>query len=172
MDPKTLERLMLDDALGVLGDDVRALLAEHVAAAGPDAAARAESYRQAVDLARRALGGQGGEGPALPALPAADMLRRAAYRRWTGRAAALAACLVIGVGLGFAIFGHAPPVAPPAAAQVTAHAAPPAAPAAGVQDFWSVRRLAGMPAVAEPPAKPPWFAPTNSGGHESSVNLQ
>ncbi|MBE3069688.1 MAG: hypothetical protein IMZ66_05580, partial [Planctomycetes bacterium] len=54
MDSETLERLMLDDALGALADDVRALVRERVAAAG--AAARADAHRRTVEAARAAIG--------------------------------------------------------------------------------------------------------------------
>ena len=178
MDSQALHRLMLDDALGVLTDDVRALVAEQIAAAGPGAAAEAAAYRETVALARRALAAQHSRPATLPPFPV-EQARAERFERghrngatdhatpgsggvwlWAGRAAALAACLVLGVGLGFAIFGRTEQPAPSAPAAGTMAVASAGGSARGVRDFWSVRRMAGMPDAEEPPpAKPSWFAP-------------
>jgi hypothetical protein len=176
MEPETLQRLVLDDALGVLSDDVRALVAERVAARGGPAVADAAAWRRTVDLARQAMRQGLPDAPAerLPAFPAARMRREAAAlrrRRWAGRIAALAACVLVGVGAGFFAFGRAAPSAPAVApARWVARAGGPAAvPAAvGVREFWSIARLAGAAAESPGPDKFTWFSggaqPPKGGG--------
>jgi hypothetical protein len=173
MDSKTLDRLLIDDALGALPEDVRALLAAYVAAAGPQAAAEAEVYRQTAGLARRALVQPSAKTVALPPFRAGAAHRTGGAWRWTGRAAALAASLAAGLGLGFLMFSHAAPAEKVPPPQVAIQPTSPevlsvsSRPATGVQDFWSVRRLAGLPPEAAKPAAMPWSGPKGTGGRAS-----
>ena len=98
MDSETLERLMLDRALGALPADCEALLVAYLES-HPEAASACREIEQAVGLARRALA----EEPTkpLPAFPADRLLRSGrSFRLWrTARvAAAVAASIAIGFG--------------------------------------------------------------------------
>jgi hypothetical protein len=164
MNPETLERLMLDDSLGALADDIRALLIERIAAAGSPAAARFAAYQRTVEAARAALAQP--ERAALPPFPATRLRREAASlrrQRLAGRIAALAASLVLGLGLGYLAFSRAEATAPaPAPVAVAQVAAPDAAPAPeAVTEFWSSRRLAAraMAAQSQTPVKVTWISP-------------
>ena len=164
MDQGTIERLMLDDSLGALSDDIRALLAERIAAAGSPAVLRSAAYQRTVEAARAALAQP--ERAALPPFPATRLRREAASlrrQRLAGRIAALAASLVLGLGLGYLVFGRPDVTASvPAPAAVTQVAAPDAAPAPeAVTEFWSSRRLAAraMAAQSQTPVKVTWISP-------------
>jgi hypothetical protein len=181
MDQETLERLMLDDSLGALSDDIRTLLAERIGPAAGPAAARAARYRRTVDEARAALARP--ERAALPPFPAARLMREAGAlrrRRLVGRIAALAAGLVLGLGIGFIAFGRAAAPAPgptpvsvaqadpedaapvPLPVQAAQVAALPPGPAPeAVTEFWSLRRLAAraMAARSQIPVKVTWVSP-------------
>ena len=172
MNPETLERLMLDDSLGALAEDIRSLLIERVAVAGSPAAARFAAYRRTVKGARAAL--KQARREALPPFPAARLRGEALRlhrRRRVGRIAALAASLVLGLGLGYLAFSRAdvtapapaPAPAPVAVAQavpVSAAQVPAPAPAV-VTDFWSSRGLAARAMAAQPqtPVKVTWVSP-------------
>jgi hypothetical protein len=168
MDPETLERLMLDDALGVLSEDVRALVMDRVAASG--AAAQAGAYRRTVEAARAALGPRRRE--ALPPLPTARLRREAARlrrRRFTGRVAALAACLVLGLGIGYLAFSRAAATAPAAVPVRVAQGgalvpAVPAAGSAGAGEFWSSRRLVerAVAAGSQEAVRVTWVSPVQN----------
>ncbi len=99
MDTDTLERLMIDRALGGLPPDAEVLLSAYLAD-HPDARAIAERIEETVTSAKAALAD---DRPAwMPPFPA-ETIRRgfSARRRWVfiARAAGLAACVLIGVGL-------------------------------------------------------------------------
>lgn len=161
MDHETLERLVLDDSLGALSDDIRVLLAERIGAA-----ARSAAYRRTVDDARAVLAQQRRE--ALLPFPAARLRCEAAglhRRRLAGRIAALAASLVLGLGLGYLAFGRADATAPagaPAPTQVAQVVPPAPAPAPeAVTEFWSTRGLAARAMAAQPQTsiKVTWVSP-------------
>ena len=179
MNRETLERLMLDDSLGALSDDIRSLLIERVAVAGSPAALCAATYRRTVEAARAALSQP--ERAALPPFPA-ERLRREAValrrRRTVGRIAALAASLVLGLGLGYLAFSRAEATAPAPAPVAVAQTAPtnpepfpeqpfpgtspePTPAPAVVTDFWSARRLAAQARAVRPqaPLKVTWLSP-------------
>lgn len=165
MNAETMERLLMDRALGALSPDVAALLEAHLRQE-PAAAARAAQYEQVTDATRRAFSAasvtrgelRGGADPAAssparaapPPFPARQIRRvLARRRRWIrlAHAASLAACLALGVWLGWSWTETpaAAPVAPdPAAlaaeqafqAQLAQTEPPP-----GRAGFWSLERL-------------------------------
>ena len=98
IDPEILERLLIDRALGELSPDAEALLDDYLARE-PEASEEAEEIARTADLARRALAPSDEvDSHALPPLLLGK--RRGVLWRVGARAAALAACLLIGVGVG------------------------------------------------------------------------
>ena len=107
MNAETMQRLLIDRSLGLLPNDVEALLDAHLAI-DSEAAALAAQFDRTAALARRALAG----GPAseLPPFPAESVRREGRSLRrwmWTRNITAAAATLVIGFGLGAALFRNA-----------------------------------------------------------------
>lgn len=150
MNADHLESLLLDRELGELSPAVAALLDHHLAA-DPAAARRAAELRTTVQLARRAvavpvaapprpldLGALRRPAPA----PSPFLVRPELYR--------LAACLALGLGLGWLARplptpdGTGRELAPPATAIATTPAEP-------RSNFWSVARLT---ATQRPPTVP------------------
>ena len=156
MNAETLERLIMDRALGTLEGDVAALL-DACLEADPQAAERARQARETVDLARRALGGPSAAEVPPPAYPrlrirAAERARR--RRGFLKQGAALAATLVLGAALGAMLFSDrlppkvSPPPLPPSVAflpQPEGRLGPLSATVAqadgGEGGFWSAARL-------------------------------
>ena len=98
IDPEILERLLIDRALGELSPDAEALLEDYLARE-PEASEEAEEIARAVDAARCALTpSEEVDSHSLPPL----LLGKRGGILWRvgARAAALAACLLIGVGVG------------------------------------------------------------------------
>jgi len=96
MNDATLERLMMDAALGGLNEDVRELLDAHLE--GDEQKRREALERQG--LMARARGAMTQECPAQPDLrDAKRRMRIDRARVWSGRIVAMAACLVIGFGI-------------------------------------------------------------------------
>src|SRR5712664_839196 len=96
MNDATLERLMMDAALGALNEDVQELLMAHLARdAGK--AREAEELRGLVEKARKAVKEKC---PAQPDLQEARRRMRIERGRiWGGRIVAMAACLLIGFAI-------------------------------------------------------------------------
>ena len=151
MDRQTLERLMIDDALGALSPDASALLAVHT-----DAGERGR-WKEIAALAKSA--GAGGlfldsEAVAEGSLPAG-----ASGRRVMGRILVMAAMLLVGLGIGLLIprRSASPPMATLPGPQWQLDSAVAAAPAAdAVPDFWSSRRLIGAAVNRNGPPPPHW----------------
>ena len=107
LNPETLERLLIDRALGALSPDVEALLASHLEG---DRSASEDTQQLAVvvETARRALQG---DAPKLPPFPA-EQLRRAQQRRRravvAGGGAAFVAAVAAGLVLGAMLFSRPP----------------------------------------------------------------
>lgn len=153
MKPEMLESLLFDRALGELSPDICALLDAYLAqdAAG---AVRAAELSDTLALARRAVHPAPGSNPR-----ALDLARLRRERRAVRSAALrgemlrLAACLVLGLGLGWL----ARPTRPSAAERARVAAAP-ALPAARDTEtrphFWSVARFAPEAANFRPAKKP------------------
>lgn len=147
MDAETLERLLMDRALGGLTPDVEALLDAYLER-DSHAAARAAEFQAAAIAARRVL--STGSSAALPPFPAVRLEHIGHVRRrlvLVRNVAGLAAALVLGVGLGAAYFRHvgeraggAVPLPGAAPAKVVAVAST-VTPSRGSADFWSAQRL-------------------------------
>ncbi|HOB76342.1 MAG TPA: hypothetical protein PKG54_17665 [Phycisphaerae bacterium] len=147
MDSTTLERLLMDRALGQLSPDTEALLAAWLAE-HPAARTLGEEIELTVAAARNTLTA----GPAIPvpSFPAAEIVRRAG-RSWSmwrmaGKAASLAACVLLGIGL-HALWNseaspHAPHIEPLQLVENSAPAPlPPVAAPSPESGFWSANRL-------------------------------
>ena len=137
MNPELLDSLLLDHELGELSPAVAALLEAHLAH-DPAAARRAAELRGTVDLARRAV--------ASPVAPPARPLDRERLHRaqhassvlaWRTELYRLAACLAVGLGLGW----FARPLAAPTVSNPATTAFVVAAPAEPRSTFWSIARL-------------------------------
>lgn len=153
MDDDTLERLMIDRALGALPADTEALLAAYIEhqpqAAG--AALGVTGLDQTISLARQALAAAAPPVLTLPRFPKAKFARTQRMRRFrlaAVQAAALAACVLLGFGVGG--FGsQTPSPSPPERAQLLERPQPvatvtirPRAETTGSTDrstFWSAR---------------------------------
>jgi len=136
MDPATLKRLMIDDALDALPSDVSALLVAYTNERPADAA-ELSRWRQVTEFAGKLADSPRVEKlPPFPRQPIATLhLRRAALAT-----AALAASMLLGFKLGDwkSARSHSVPVIPPA--PIATVAAEPR-PIVGVHDFWSTKRL-------------------------------
>jgi anti-sigma factor RsiW len=139
MDPETLDRLLMDRALGGLPPDMETLLAAYLEA-NSRAAARAREFEQAAAAARNVLRER--TPLSLPPFPAVriDQLERARRRvTWVRNVGGLAAAVLLGIGLGVALLGHRSEVpagrmAPaPTVAALDAELKP--------GEFWSAARL-------------------------------
>jgi hypothetical protein len=96
MNDATLERLMIDAALGALNEDVQELLMAHLED-NQNKSREAEELRALVNKARESVAQ---ECPAQADLPIAQpFMRTGRAMRWGGRIVAMAACLLIGFGI-------------------------------------------------------------------------
>lgn len=148
MDTETLERLLMDRALGGLTPDAADLLTAYLA---HDAAAtaRAHEFDAAAAVARAVL--RSGGGGALPPFPALRLhkLEEARRRlRIVRNVAGLAAALVLGLGIGAGLWrggGGLPGRVQPQVAVV-----PETRPMALAGGFWSTERLIEHARQAKP----------------------
>ena len=112
MDADTLERLLIDRALGALPADTEALLAAYLEHQG-QATAQAKVLDQTVSLARQALDAPAPPEATLPPFPKAKLAHAQRTRRLrlaTVQAAALAACVLFGFSIrGFGSSSTQPP---------------------------------------------------------------
>jgi hypothetical protein len=99
MTDDTLERLLIDRSLGALPADVDALLAAYIQSR-PDALETARNFDSLVAATRHVLTARDERAAAVPSFDRDALGRRAAHSARTWRVASLAACLLIGVGLG------------------------------------------------------------------------
>lgn len=100
MDTETLDRILLDRALGTLPADVAQLLDAYLAVQ-PEQARHAAAYADTVQTARLAFGGI--DAVTLPPFPRERLARLEHTRRqlrWVRNLGAAAALLVIGIGVG------------------------------------------------------------------------
>jgi len=151
MDAAILERLMIDDALGALSPDVRALLQAHLSGRESELA----QWHRVADTAKLALPPATVE--SLPPFP-----RRFGWRMAPSLAMGLAAAavLLLGIGIGWRVAPS--PSVPIAAAHTPAPPRPVAT--AGVTDFWSSNRLVAVALDTERHAQPAphWNPSTNN----------
>lgn len=159
MKAEILERLLMDRALGALPADVECLLAAYLVDR-PETSRPSEEIRQTVDLARLALvGARPAAHEPLPPLAFAAAAPPGKRHRTLAilvRGAALAACLLIGVGLGGVLFSPSGGrTSPPVEVEVVRPAAGPDGPAGGsaAAHFWSVRRLYEQSLQAKGPGR-------------------
>jgi hypothetical protein len=147
MDDTTLERLMMDEALGALSPDVSMLLAAYTQTTGD---ARVAQWRRVANLAGEAMGETHLE--PLPAFPG-QAPRQA--RMWNMARLGLAAAAVLAVGIGIGSWMPSKP-----AANVSVAQAPVETPrrSMGVSDFWSSQRLlaSAMESAPRAPSRPQW----------------
>lgn len=145
MDPETLERLLMDRALGSLPPDAEALLEAYLS---HDAAAaeRAREFVEASDAARQVL--RSTEAASLPPFPVTQVLKLERARRgirWLRNTAGIAATLVVGIGLGawFTPASTRAPIGPaPTPTEVVARPTASFGTESHSAGFWSVSRLA------------------------------
>ena len=123
MDADTLERLIMDRALGALPADTEALLAAYLEHQG-QATTQAKGFDQIVSLARQALAAAAPPAAALPPFPKAKFARAQRMRRLrlaAVQAAALAACVLVGFSVGgFGSHRPSPSLPAPGGAQPVA----------------------------------------------------
>lgn len=147
MKNELLEHLLLDRALGELSTEVSALLDSHLSA-HPDAALRSAELTAALRLAHTAT-----TAPAAPAPRPLDVgrLRRAQHAQQSSLRRAqffrLAACLALGLGLGWLARTPQPQAEITAAPPRRALAVATPRPAASTPGFWSLARLAAHQTV-------------------------
>lgn len=143
-----LERLLTDRALGALSDDVQALLSDYLAH-DAEAAGLSRELAATTALAREAMSrADTRSAAALPRLssrPWTSAGRRGRLRAVLPKVGALAACLMVGIGIGTLVTVRtAPPPQPTPRAAIVQRPVRPAEPAGQLQEtpgFWSARRL-------------------------------
>ncbi len=157
MDTQTLERLLMDRALGVLPADVEALLAAYLEQE-PSAAQRAGEFARAAAAARRLLHSDAPASlPPFPAVRIRHLQRTRRQLRWIRTLGGLAATVVLGVGLGvmFRDWRASPPLPAglPGASQERQYAG---AALLRSEGFWSVSRLHAWARRSDPSRTSNW----------------
>ncbi len=157
---EVLERLLIDRALGEMSPEVETLLAEYLSRE-PASLDETREVSQAVELARRAFAVPE-ETPRTPRLRVGGEARF--LWRVGARAAALAACALIGLGVGFWLFGGRRAVEKTVEirpAVIAATEIPEQATDTGGSRFWSIRRLyeAARRPARKPSARLVWDSP-------------
>jgi hypothetical protein len=150
VDDQTLERLMIDDALGALAPDVSALLSEYTQNVGAADQQRLR-WRELAEAARQAMGT-----PAAEALPPFPSRQLRAARLWhSGRIGlAIAAVLLLGFGIGLWMPSQRAAVEP--LARITSPSSSSGEREEGVRDFWSSQRLVASAAEHTGRGHPAW----------------
>lgn len=142
MNADVLDRLLMDRALGVLASDVETLLSAYLERE-PEAARRAAEYATATGLAGDVL--RAGAVPSLPPFPEATLRQAETVRRrlrLVRQVASLAACVLIGVGVGTWLSSdHGSAVEPGPGPRTTAIAVADAGSSDTRAGFWSLERL-------------------------------
>ncbi len=142
MKPESLEGLLIDQALGELTLEVEELLDAHLAA-DPVAAQQAAAWAQTWQVARRAAALESDAQLHPPPLAQSRRIDPWSWKAYRAELLRLAACLVIGVATGWALFATQParPEAPSDAKRPTT--------------FWSMTHLAAeYPGPSAPNIRP------------------
>lgn len=164
MNAQTLERLLLDRALGALTADTATLLDAYLAE-HPAAAADAAGFDETVRFAEQVLpAGPLRQPPAFPAGRLTSASRRLRRTAFLWRATGLAACLLAGVGIGVLLRTARPDAAASPVEWVVQNEPPQDMPQSAQDEFWSARRLYERAAGARP-ARPPrliWPSPLSA----------
>lgn len=150
MNDQTLERLMIDEALGALPPDVNELLAAYCADTAHERQRKA--WQQLALTTREALQPRTAE--AIPVFPA-QAVRVLRFRRTAAMALSAAAMLLFGIGIGFHLHIAQPSAAPAVTAQL-ANPPPVVAAAGGVPDIWSSNRLLAVALESKNEGRPQW----------------
>lgn len=137
MNPKVIERLLIDRGMGELSKDVSALLQAHLDA-HPRDAQRADAIDDTIHLAQAALRTTPTDRPATPFADVQRLhWRRATLRSWTRRLATAAT-----IALAFWLGTHAtPPSRHPGPVAINRRQPPPRTGSDGSTGFWSTARL-------------------------------
>jgi hypothetical protein len=149
MDQATLERLMIDDALGALPPDVSSLLTAYTAVRPADEA-ELSRWRQVTRLASRIAEPPAARNANLPAFPRRRIVAWQ-VRRFALTGATMAACLLLGFHLNTWMTSPAP-ITPAADKVVTVASI--RMPLPGVHDFWSSQRLLATAMSQPEPSQP------------------
>jgi hypothetical protein len=157
MDQATLERLMLDEALGALPADVSSLLAAY-AQTLPGGGERLAVWQQVAATAKAAMPAE--PAAVLPPFPARNLVSNP-WRIGPVGLAAAAAALLIGVGIG--LWTPRRPAAAPQVAIVPQSIVAETPSNGGVHDFWSSQRLlaSAMEEKHTPSAAWRWSSPVS-----------
>jgi len=134
MDQETLERLMLDDALGALSVDASELLAAY-ARTLPGGDERLAGWQRVAATARAAMPSESAE--ALPPFP----VRRTVSNPWRMVRMGLSVAAVLAIGVAIGSWMPRGPGAPAQVAVVTQAIVAEMPSGGGVRDFWSTQRL-------------------------------
>jgi hypothetical protein len=137
MDQATLERLMLDDALGALSADASELLAACVRTL-PGGDERLAAWRRVAATARAAMPGESAK--VLPPFPT----RRTVSNPWRMVRTGLSVAAVLALGVGIGLWMPRRPVAVTQVAVVSQPIVAEGPSTVGVHDFWSSQRLLAL----------------------------
>jgi hypothetical protein len=147
---QTLERLIIDEALGALPPDVGELLAAYCANTTHER--ERQEWQRLTLTAREALQPRATE--AIPVFPV-QAVRVLRFRRTAVMALSAAAALLFGIGIGVHLHLAQPSAGPVLAAQPT-NASVVAPATAGVLDIWSSNRLLAVALESKREAQPQW----------------
>jgi hypothetical protein len=161
MTPETLERLLLDRALGILPPDTDELLAAYLSR-DATAASRGREYAAVTAGARQVL--RGDPAAALPPFPVARIgqaRRTQRSLRMVRSVAGLAAAVLCGVGVGTWGLSRTTDEVRPASSPAVQYASAKSAVPDAAASFWSAARLCAAAQVAKPagPGRLVWYSP-------------
>lgn len=153
MKPETVEALLIDRAMGELTPEAAELLEAHLAG-DPDGARRVGGLAAVVQQARQAVALAEEAPPPLAIARLQQARRDQRQRAFLGELSRLAACLALGLALGW--YGRpthaaaAVAAAPVVAASPAVSAAAQPRPLEPAQDFWSLARLEAVQQEHQP----------------------
>ena len=156
MDQATLERLMLDDALGALSVDASDLLAAYVRTL-PGGDERLAAWQRVASTARAAMPSESAK--LLPPFP----IRRRVGNPWRMLRMGLSVAAVLALGVGIGLWMPRRPVATKQVAVVPQPIVAEIPSIVAVHDFWSSQRLlaSALQEKREPAGGGQWGSPSN-----------